>query len=391
MVDAGARRRAAALLREARAGKEADGQVGARPDESQGVEVELVETRRGLPDLLDPPLPGADRVGLVEPADMLEIPPESVDRRRRLELREDDRCPSLRCEGRDRPGDGALVDELEGLLQARQSVSARPRRVDPGQQPGRDDRREDDSGRAELAEVEHAAAEPGRHPGERVLRGRLRSDPLRERVEVGDVHVAGATRVGAARDPVRERRGLGRRLDHHDLVRLDVGAEADDQIGVPVEEVLVHRRDAIASRAVDETDLELRRLTYGFFVEQGRAPLAAELGGPAEVVAGWQRLHAEHALVLNPATDELRMLNPFSVVPTAYRVQAGGRWWYGNCAWDAFGICAALRTDGRVETSCPDCGEPLIVELRDGRVDDESLVFHCLVPAAHWWDDIVFT
>ena len=77
--------------------------------------------------------------------------------------------------------------------------------------------------------------------------------------------------------------------------------------------------------------------------------------------------------MLNPATDELRMLNPFSVVPTAYRVQAGGRWWYGNCAWDAFGICAALHADGRVETSCPDCGEPLTVELRDERVDDESL------------------
>jgi hypothetical protein len=33
--------------------------------------------------------------------------------------------------------------------------------------------------------------------------------------------------------------------------------------------------------------------------------------------------------VLNPATDELRMLNPFSAVPTAYRVRASGRWWYG--------------------------------------------------------------
>jgi len=95
--------------------------------------------------------------------------------------------------------------------------------------------------------------------------------------------------------------------------------------------------------------------------------------------------------VLNPATDELRMLNPFSVVPTAYRVQAGGRWWYGNCAWDAAGICAALHTDGRVETSCPDCGESLILEIRNERVDDESLLFHVLVPAAHWWDDIVFT
>jgi hypothetical protein len=29
--------------------------------------------------------------------------------------------------------------------------------------------------------------------------------------------------------------------------------------------------------------------------------------------------------------------------------------------------------------------------MRDQRPDDESLLFHCLVPAARWWDDIVFT
>jgi hypothetical protein len=85
------------------------------------------------------------------------------------------------------------------------------------------------------------------------------------------------------------------------------------------------------------------------------------------------------------------MLNPFSCVPTAYRVRAAGRWWYGNCAWDALGICAALHADGDVHTSCPDCGEPLAVSVRDGALDRDDLLFHCLVPARQWWDDIVFT
>jgi hypothetical protein len=76
------------------------------------------------------------------------------------------------------------------------------------------------------------------------------------------------------------------------------------------------------------------------------------------------------------------MAIPFSGVPTPYRVQAAGRWWYANCAWDAFGICSALGVDGRIETSCPDCGDPIVVEVRGERPDDESLVFHCLVPAA---------
>jgi len=147
---------------------------------------------------------------------------------------------------------------------------------------------------------------------------------------------------------------------------------------------------------VDEHDLALRSLTYRLFVELGRGPTASEIadaGGltVTEVVSGWRRLHEQHAIVLDPASAEIRMANPFSAVPTAYRVSADGRWWYANCAWDAFGICAALTTDGRIETSCPDCGDDLRIQVRAEQPDDDSLVFHCLVPAARWWDDIVFT
>lgn len=147
---------------------------------------------------------------------------------------------------------------------------------------------------------------------------------------------------------------------------------------------------------MDQRDFELRNVTYGLFVDLGRAPTASEVAGESgstleDVLEGWRRLHNQHALVLNPATDEILMANPFSAVPTAYRVHARDRWWYANCAWDAFGICAALHADGRIETSCPDCGDPITVEVRDERPDDESLLFHCLVPAARWWHDIVFT
>ena len=145
-----------------------------------------------------------------------------------------------------------------------------------------------------------------------------------------------------------------------------------------------------------QDDLELRNRTYGLFVKLGRAPSAAETAhatatSPEDVRAGWRRLHEAHALVLDSGGGEIRMANPFSAVPTAYRVEAAGRWWYANCAWDAFGICAALGSDGTIESSCPDCGEPLALHVRAGRSDDETLVFHCLVPAASWWDDIVFT
>jgi len=129
-------------------------------------------------------------------------------------------------------------------------------------------------------------------------------------------------------------------------------------------------------------DVALRNLTYRRFVQLGRAPLPEELGDRDEVLAGWRALEAAHALVLDG--DTLRMAHPFSAVPTPHRVHAQGRWWYANCAWDAFGILAALHCDGEIATTCPDCGDPLTNA-------DPSLVFHCLVPASRWWADIVFT
>jgi hypothetical protein len=146
---------------------------------------------------------------------------------------------------------------------------------------------------------------------------------------------------------------------------------------------------------MDEQDLHVRNLTYAAFVELGRAPTLDEISATAgfthaEIEVSWRNLHDAHALVLDE-NGELRMANPFSAVETPYRVHAAGRSWYGNCAWDAFGICAALHVDGEIEAACFDCGDPILVRVRDQAPDDESLVFHVLVPAAHWWDDIVFT
>ncbi len=147
---------------------------------------------------------------------------------------------------------------------------------------------------------------------------------------------------------------------------------------------------------MDESDRVLRNVTYRLFVDLGRAPTADEVARAGsvtrdDVVDAWRRLHTEHALVLGSATSEILMANPFSAVPTPYRVRASGRRWYANCAWDAFGICAALHVDGEIETACPDCGDPIAIQVRAGRPDDETLLFHCLVPAAEWWNDIVFT
>jgi hypothetical protein len=135
-------------------------------------------------------------------------------------------------------------------------------------------------------------------------------------------------------------------------------------------------------------DLALRNEVYRRFVELGRAPTRAELGASE---ASLRRLHEAHALVLEHDRPEIRMANPFSAVPTPHRVDSGGRTWFANCAWDAFGIPAALGANGHIASSCPDCGEPIEVDVLEGRPHPDDGVVHLLVPARRWWDDIVFT
>jgi len=148
---------------------------------------------------------------------------------------------------------------------------------------------------------------------------------------------------------------------------------------------------------VDELALRIRNHVYASFVGDGVAQTpeaaAAALGlDEGTVQAAYRQLHDAHALVLHPGTTEVRMLNPFSAVETSHRVEAGGRSWFANCAWDALGIPAALHTAGRIDSACPDCGERLELEVRDGElVRGNGLLAHFVVPARRWWDDIGFT
>ena len=142
-------------------------------------------------------------------------------------------------------------------------------------------------------------------------------------------------------------------------------------------------------------DVALRNATYQAFVELGRAPTIHEVADrtdapPEEVAALWRRLHDGHALVLDQA-GAILMANPFSAVETPHRVDAAGRSWFGNCGWDAFGIGAALHVDSTIHTICPDCGESIDIDVRSGLPTDQEAVFHVLVPARQWWNDIRFT
>ena len=148
---------------------------------------------------------------------------------------------------------------------------------------------------------------------------------------------------------------------------------------------------------MDELDLRIRNHLYASFVRDGSAASVSEAAEALELALdevrdAYQRLHDAHALVLQPGKTEVRMLNPFSAVETPHRVESGGRSWFANCAWDALGIPAALHADGRIESACPDCAEPLELEVRNAElVHGAELLVHFVVPARRWWDDIGFT
>lgn len=146
---------------------------------------------------------------------------------------------------------------------------------------------------------------------------------------------------------------------------------------------------------MDQADIDVRNATYRQFVEHGRVPTTAEIGDAlgltaAEVLSTWRRLHDAHALVMD-ADGVILMLNPFAARPTPFVVEAAGRSWFANCGWDSFGIGAALGVNTVIRATCADCAEPLTIQTRDGLPLDPSPVFHVLVPAVQWWDNIGFT
>jgi len=142
----------------------------------------------------------------------------------------------------------------------------------------------------------------------------------------------------------------------------------------------------------DGLDRDVRLAVMRGFVDDERPPspdeLAGSLGVPQiEIEGSLRRLADAHELVLAPGTPYVWMANPFSAIPTPFRVKAGERRWWGNCIWDALGILAAVGVDGCVSTACPDCGEPLEVEVEGETTRGDGIV-HYAIPAARWWDDI---
>ena len=145
-----------------------------------------------------------------------------------------------------------------------------------------------------------------------------------------------------------------------------------------------------------DRDTRIKLAIFEHFAETGDAPspedLAGRTGSDIEtVIDALPRLREQRVLALEADGSTIRMAPPFSGVPTQHTVVASGTRYFANCAWDSLGIPAALHRPAQVHSRCEQSGEPLHLEVGLDGPEPSSWLFHCLVPAAEWWDDIVFT
>ncbi len=136
--------------------------------------------------------------------------------------------------------------------------------------------------------------------------------------------------------------------------------------------VYIHFADTTYPPSVDETAKH-----FNISVEE-----ASEL---------YKELHDRHSFFLEPNTLTIRMANPFSGIPTDFKVHANGKTYFANCAWDMLGIPAALHCDAVIKAVCTESNESVQLEITNGQITNYDLLIHFPLPFARWYDDLVFT
>ncbi len=146
----------------------------------------------------------------------------------------------------------------------------------------------------------------------------------------------------------------------------------------------------------DSLPWEVRAFIYAQLAETTYPPTieeaAAHFDLPVEEAGSlYRELHERHAIYLEPGTLNIRMANPFSGIPTEFRVHANGKTYFANCAWDMLGIPAALRSDAVIDAACAESREPIRLEVSGGKLEAGDVKIHFLLPFARWYEDMAYT
>ena len=141
---------------------------------------------------------------------------------------------------------------------------------------------------------------------------------------------------------------------------------------------------------------QVRHFVYNYFADTTGPPSVEDTAlhfntSIEEAGALYKELHNRHAFFLEPETLTIRMANPFSGIPTDFKVLANGKTYYANCAWDMLGIPATLHTDAILEAVCTESNELVRLEIENGQITNYDLLIHFPLPFARWYDDLVFT
>jgi hypothetical protein len=120
----------------------------------------------------------------------------------------------------------------------------------------------------------------------------------------------------------------------------------------------------------------------GLSVEQGRE-LVHELF--ARNVPGW----------VHPGTDLIASFAPFNNQPTQYRITIDGHQkWFAQWGFEALAVRWLFPNKTvRIDAPCLDCGEPLVVEMRDEQilsVEPDTMVGYTHSPIGGSREDIPF-
>ena len=172
---------------------------------------------------------------------------------------------------------------------------------------------------------------------------------------------------------------------------------------------------------------QIRRFVYAHFADTTLPPSVDVTATHFDISIEdaseyYKELHDRHAFFLNLETMSIRMANPFSGIPTDFKVHADGKTYYANCAWDMLGIPAALHADAVIEAVCTESNESVQHEIKNGLItvknvtlsgasrhegslpptsetlrsqkplpQSDILLIHFPLPFARWYDDLVFT
>jgi hypothetical protein len=172
---------------------------------------------------------------------------------------------------------------------------------------------------------------------------------------------------------------------------------------------------------------QVRHFVYNHFADTTHPPSVEDSARHfsitvEEVSELYKDLHNRHAFLLEPGTLTIRMANPFSGIPTDFKVHADGKTYYANCAWDMFGIPTVLQADAVIEAICTENNETVQLEIRDGQItinplqnvtlsdsegslspqsetlrsrqplpQSDMLLVHFPLPFSRWYDNLVFT